>query len=76
MAGSAKRDAGDPKAGTSDATRTRSEQSSPALDRAVQAQIGDKLRALYGELADQPLPDRLTAILNRMGADTSPEKES
>jgi hypothetical protein len=40
---------------------------SPALDRVVQARIGDKLRAMYGELTDQPVPDRLTAILDRLG---------
>lgn len=42
---------------------------SPALDRVVQARIGDKLRAMYGELAEQPVPDRLRAILDRMGKD-------
>jgi hypothetical protein len=40
---------------------------SPALDRVIQARIGDKLRAMYGELTDQPVPDRLTAILDRLG---------
>ncbi len=40
----------------------------PGLDRVIQAQIGDKLRAMYGELTDQPVPDRLTAILSRIGA--------
>jgi hypothetical protein len=40
---------------------------SPALDRVIQARIGDKLRAMYGELAEQPVPDRLVAILDRLG---------
>lgn len=40
---------------------------SPVLDRVIQARIGDKLRAMYGELAEQPVPDRLVAILDRLG---------
>jgi hypothetical protein len=41
--------------------------SSPALDRAIQNRIGDKLRAMYGELADQPVPDRFVSLLNQLG---------
>jgi hypothetical protein len=41
----------------------------PVLDRVIQARIGDKLRAMYGELTDQPVPDRLSAILDRLGKD-------
>lgn len=40
---------------------------SPGLDRVIQAQIGDKLRMLYGELADEPVPERLVAILAKLG---------
>jgi hypothetical protein len=36
----------------------------------IQAQIGDKLRSMYGELAEQPIPDRLTQILSRLGQET------
>jgi hypothetical protein len=36
------------------------------LDRAIQDRIGDRLRAMYDNLADQPLPDRLSAILSRL----------
>lgn len=43
----------------------------PSLDRVIQAQIGDKLRAMYGELAEQPVPDRLTQILDRLGQQPS-----
>ena len=39
----------------------------PTLDRAIQAEIGDKLRAMYGELSDQPLPDKLVEILDKLG---------
>jgi hypothetical protein len=42
----------------------------PSLDRLVQAQIGDKLRSMYGELAEQPVPDRLTKILARLGQES------
>lgn len=38
----------------------------PGLDRVIQAQIGDKLRAMYGELVEQPVPDKLAAILDRL----------
>jgi hypothetical protein len=48
---------------------SRNAPSSPALDRVIQARIGDKLRAMYGELAEQPVPDRLVAILDRLGKD-------
>jgi hypothetical protein len=41
----------------------------PGLDRVIQARIGDKLRSMYGELTEQPVPDRLTAILDRLGKD-------
>jgi hypothetical protein len=44
------------------------QQNGPSLDRVIQAQIGDKLRSMYGELVEQPVPDRLTAILDRLSA--------
>lgn len=50
---------------TSAAVRRKSE-GPPALDRTVQAQIGDKLRAMYGELVEQPMPDRFASILDRL----------
>jgi len=63
MAGSAKRDRRDPRAA---AVGARKQDKAPTLDRLIQAQIGDKLRAMYGELAEQPVPDRLSAILSRL----------
>lgn len=66
MVGSAKRDTSDPKAVKNGASTTGSPPSEPALDRAIQTQIGHKLRAMYGELTEQPVPDRLTAILDRL----------
>ncbi len=39
----------------------------PTLDREIQARIGDKLRAMYNELVDQPVPDRFKDLLDRLG---------
>ena len=39
----------------------------PTLDREIQARIGDKLRAMYDELVDQPVPDRFKDLLDRLG---------
>ena len=41
----------------------------PALDRTIQSQIGDKLRTMYGELIEQPVPDRLADLLRQLGPD-------
>ncbi len=65
MAGSPKRDAKSPGAATKGGAIDGHE-GSPGLDRVIQAQIGDKLRAMYGELVEQPVPDRLTEILDRL----------
>ena len=67
MAGSPKRDAKNPGAAAKRGV-PEGQQSGPGLDRVIQAQIGDKLRTLYGELVEQPVPDRLTAILDRLSA--------
>lgn len=66
MAGSAKRDDKAPRAVAS-GEGSKPSGTDPGLDRAIQARIGDKLRAMYGELSEQPIPDRLTAILSRLG---------
>ena len=65
MAGSPKREARTPGAAPKQGTLDGGQQN-PGLDRVIQAQIGDKLRAMYGELVEQPVPDRLTAILDRL----------
>jgi len=39
----------------------------PALDRAVQARIGEKLRAMYDELLEQPVPDRFKSLIDQLG---------
>jgi Anti-sigma factor NepR len=38
----------------------------PGLDRAVQARIGDNLRAMYDELLQQPVPDRFRDLLGQL----------
>lgn len=73
MTGTGKRAGGVYKAPANGTPGSRSARGGPTLDRVIQAQIGDRLRAMYGELAEQPVPDRLTAILNRIGA---PGRES
>lgn len=65
MAGSPKRDPKNPGLAAKRASDGQHE-GGPGLDRVIQAQIGDKLRTLYGELVEQPVPDRLTAILDRL----------
>lgn len=66
MTNSAKRGDQNPEAGGQRSAAAKPK-SSPGLDRVIQAQIGDKLRLLYGELADEPVPDRLVAILAKLG---------
>ena len=44
--------------------------SKPALDRNVQARIGDNLRAMYDELLQQPVPDRFKDLLGQLEAPT------
>ncbi len=39
--------------------------SEPGLDRAIQARIGDNLRAMYDELLQQPVPDRFKDLLGQ-----------
>lgn len=38
----------------------------PELDRAIQARIGDQLRAMYTELLEQPVPDRFSELLKKL----------
>jgi hypothetical protein len=40
--------------------------SEPSLDRAIQARIGDSLRAMYDELLQQPVPDRFRDLLGQL----------
>ena len=38
----------------------------PGLDRAIQERIGDRLRAMYDDLVQQPVPDRFVELLSRL----------
>jgi hypothetical protein len=74
MAGSPKRDGQNPGAAGKRVPPEARSGPGPGLDRVIQAQIGDKLRTLYGELVEQPVPDRLTAILDRLSAGKSGDR--
>jgi hypothetical protein len=45
---------------------TLSKLNEPGLDRAIQARIGDNLRAMYDELLQQPVPDRFRDLLGEL----------
>lgn len=47
-------------------TEQASEASEPGLDRAIQARIGDNLRAMYDNLLQQPVPDRFKDLLGQL----------
>ena len=36
------------------------------LGRDIQARIGEQLRAMYGDVVDQGVPDRFVELLNQM----------
>jgi len=38
----------------------------PALDQNIQAHIGRKLRAVYEEVAEAPIPDRIVELLAKL----------
>ncbi|HEY7764558.1 MAG TPA: NepR family anti-sigma factor [Aestuariivirgaceae bacterium] len=38
----------------------------PALDRNIQAHIGRKLRAVYDEVAEAPIPDHIVELLAKL----------
>jgi hypothetical protein len=67
MMGSVGRREKDPSSESDQDSQNANSPPSPGLDRVIQARIGDKLRAMYGELTEQPVPDRLMSILDRLG---------
>jgi hypothetical protein len=46
--------------------QARAAKAKGALDRQVQAHIGRKLKAVYDEVAAEPLPDKLVDLLARL----------
>ena len=58
-----------------DAALTDSPPADPKLDRAIQTRIGDQLRAMYDDLTQQPMPDKLKDLLTQLeqpGQEKSP----
>lgn len=70
MAGSAKKGDVKPGAVSIKGSRNLPGPQEPALDRVTQSHIGDRLRSMYGELIDQPVPDRLADLLRQLDSKT------
>lgn len=54
------------KSDTTGGAEPRNAKSRGALDRQVQAHIGRKLKAVYDEVAGEPLPDKLVELLAKL----------
>jgi len=60
---------------TAATNRNRKGTAKPAkLSREVQARLGQQLRAMYDEVVSQGVPDRFTALLDRMNGGGSKDK--
>ena len=46
----------------------------PGLDRDIQKHIGARLRAMYDELRDQPIPDRFLDLLGNLDRNVAQER--
>jgi hypothetical protein len=57
-----------------EASRRVARKQPKAADAAVQAAIGNRLRAYYAGVAQEPVPDRFVELLKRL--DSSDSKES
>jgi len=47
----------------------------PTLDRTAQDRIGNELRAMYSDLANQPIPQKLLDLIEKLGNSTE-DKEN
>jgi hypothetical protein len=57
------------------ATRNKKGSAKPAkLSREVQARLGQQLRAMYDEVVNQGVPDRFTALLERIDGNGSKDR--
>ena len=45
---------------------TTSEKSGEGLDTKLQAQIGQKLKSMYDEVANAPIPDKFLELLSKL----------
>jgi hypothetical protein len=62
-------------AALSQAALSKSPPPEPGLDRAIQARIGDNLRAMYDELLQQPVPDRFRDLLGQLEQPSESEQK-
>jgi hypothetical protein len=45
-----------------------------ALDLKIQAQLGHRLKAIYNEVLNEPVPDRFRLLLDELDAKTAAQK--
>lgn len=46
--------------------KTRSSHRTPELDEPIRAHLGEKLKEFYGSIVSEPVPDRLTSLLDQL----------
>ena len=49
------------------ASRTGLLQTDPRTSPTIRDKLGEELRAMYGTLEEQPLPDRILALMRQLG---------
>jgi hypothetical protein len=49
------------------ASRTGLLQTDPRTSSTIRDKLGEELRAMYGKLEEEPLPDRLLALMRQLG---------
>lgn len=50
---------------STDTNQTKAQQHRPS-EAGIRSHLGDQLRQLYGSVASEPVPDRLTALLDAL----------
>lgn len=48
----------------------------PALEPPIQAHLGDQLKKLYGSILSEPIPEKLTLLLDQLEKAERKERES
>jgi hypothetical protein len=56
------------------ASRTGLLQADPRTSSNIRDKLGEELRAMYGKLEEEPLPDRLLNLMTRLGQPSSRRK--
>lgn len=59
-----------------DGPKEPNDRHSPALDGAAVQKIGEKLRHGYSGIVDAPVPDRFTALLQRLEKEGAPRQDN